>query len=151
MRCSILSMTLSCPLFKNVPELVRTLHSQNWRCQVWGQSMDQTVQNRRRCQVQVQKIHRSNNSELKIVTCEFNPWIMQLNSVLTWTKDSFREHEEANRTNLLSLLLPVSLSTTVDFTMLGVASWIKCVHSSGVCHHSISKIKLTAPSTHLSR
>jgi hypothetical protein len=84
--------------------------------------MDQTVQNRRRCQVQVQKIHRSNNSELKIVICEFNPWIMQLNSVLTWTKDSFREHEEANRTNLLSLLLPVSLSTTVDFTMLGVAS-----------------------------
>jgi len=64
----------------------------------------------------------TDQTELKIVTCEFNPWIMQLNSVLTWTKDSFREHEEANRTNLLSLLLPVSLSTTVDFTMLGVAS-----------------------------
>jgi hypothetical protein len=47
---------------------------------------------------------------------------MQLNSVLTWTKDSFRECEEVNRTNLLSLLLPVSLSTTVDFIMLGVAN-----------------------------
>jgi hypothetical protein len=67
-------------------------------------------------------IHRSNNSELKIVTCKFNPWIMQLNNVLTWTKDGFREYEEAHRTNLLSLLLPVSLSTTVDFIMLGVAN-----------------------------
>ncbi|PON66682.1 hypothetical protein PanWU01x14_107190 [Parasponia andersonii] len=37
-------------------------------------------------------------------------------------------------TDLLSLLFPVSLSTTVDFFMLGLARLIRYSHSSLVCH-----------------